>query len=457
MDVGGASDRVRLIDEIAEENANIQKKSHGGKVGGLTIFTAAIFIVGDMAGSGVLALPRAVVDSGWIGLVLIVVCAFISAYTGVVLGRCWVIIKDRFPEKYATDHVRYPYPAIGYEAAGIYTRYIITFCVNFTLFGVSTVFLLLAADNMQSLLNEANVNMSFCYWLPILAAILCPFTWFGTPKDFWPIAAGAFIATAIACVLLFIQIFIDYDPSTKVEHKSTDFTNFFLAFGTILFAFGGHAVFPTIQHDMKRPENFPRTVFLSYSVILTEYLPIAAAGYFIFGNQFFTQDTDNILSLLSDNGLTVAVTVLITCHLVCGFIIVINPFCQELEELFKIPLEFNWKRVVLRTIVCAFVLFVAETIPSFGAILSLIGGSTVTFLTFVFPSFFYIRLNRMRSPKEAWGGRKMQLYEYILHGEIIMVGVLGAIASTYSAIDSIATGASRFTVPCYVNVTAAHQ
>ena len=37
---------------------------HGEKLKGLTVVTAAIFIVGDMAGSGVLALPRAVVDSG---------------------------------------------------------------------------------------------------------------------------------------------------------------------------------------------------------------------------------------------------------------------------------------------------------------------------------------------------------------------------------------------------------
>ena len=60
--------------------------------------------------------------TGWIGLVLIAVCALISAYTGVILGRCWVIIKDRFPDKYAKDHIRYPYPAIGFEAAGIYAR-----------------------------------------------------------------------------------------------------------------------------------------------------------------------------------------------------------------------------------------------------------------------------------------------------------------------------------------------
>lgn len=36
--------------------------------------------------------------------------------------------------------------------------------------------------------------------------------------------------------------------------------------------------------------------------------------------------------------------------------------------------------------------FVGETIPKFGKILSLVGGSTITLLTFVFPSLFYMIL-----------------------------------------------------------------
>ena len=38
------------------------------------------------------------------------------------------------------------------------------------------------------------------------------------------------------------------------------------------------------------------------------------------------------------------------------------------------------------------VLFVAESIPHFGNLLALVGGSTNTLLTFAFPSVFYIRL-----------------------------------------------------------------
>lgn len=38
----------------------------------------------------------------------------------------------------------------------------------------------------------------------------------------------------------------------------------------------------------------------------------------------------------------------------------------------------------------AFLLFVGETVPSFGSILDLVGGSTITCLTFIMPPLLYI-------------------------------------------------------------------
>ena len=42
------------------------------------------------------------------------------------------------------------------------------------------------------------------------------------------------------------------------------------------------------------------------------------------------------------------------------------------------------------------VLFVAQSIPHFGAILSLVGGSTTTLLAYICPPLFYLKLCRMR-------------------------------------------------------------
>ena len=50
----------------------------------------------------------------------------------------------------------------------------------------------------------------------------------------------------------------------------------------------------------------------------------------------------------------------------------------------------------------ACLLFIAETVPSFGAILDLIGASTVTLLTFIFPPYFYMRLADASLDKKEW-------------------------------------------------------
>lgn len=60
--------------------------------------------------------------------------------------------------------------------------------------------------------------------------------------------------------------------------------------------------------------------------------------------------------------------------------------------------EFGWKRVVVRSLITAIVIFTAESCPKFGNILALVGGSSVTLNTFVFPSVFYWKLGRQKGP-----------------------------------------------------------
>ncbi|XP_071842936.1 uncharacterized protein [Apostichopus japonicus] len=442
MDNEAKLENVPLINGVHPDNVHT--------IRGLTVVTASLFIIGEMAGSGVLALPKAVLDSGWIGIVMILVCAVMSAYTGFILGRCWTILQDRFP--IYKQQTRFPYPAIGYETYGNKGRYLVSFCVNATLFGVGTVFLLIASENIQELLTTLHKDFSFCALLPIIAVCLWPITWLGTPKDFWPVAIGAMCATATACLAMFIQILLDRNASETPTYPPSGFSDFFLAFGVILFAFGGHAAFPTIQHDMRNPKDFSKVVTVAYAGIVCMYLPVSTAGYFVYGDK----NEDNILGVLSASWLTTTATCLITVHLIMGFIIVINPLSQEVEDFLGIDKAFNWKRVINRTVIMGLILFVAETIPQFGAILSLVGGSTVTLLTFVFPSLFYLKLCSTSCPNQTYSRIPLPLYQWIIHYEIIFVGIVGGISSSYSAINAIATGDAQFTVPCYVNATAAH-
>jgi amino acid permease len=75
--------------------------------------------------------------------------------------------------------------------------------------------------------------------------------------------------TSLAVVLIIVGALIDAPTcAPEAYHPPIKFERFFLAFGTIMFAYGGHGAFPTIQHDMRKPYQFNRSVWLSYSSLL---------------------------------------------------------------------------------------------------------------------------------------------------------------------------------------------
>jgi hypothetical protein len=47
------------------------------------------------------------------------------------------------------------------------------------------VFLLLAAQNLQSLFDAIHAHLPVCVWIVIVAAVLLGPCWLGTPKDSW--------------------------------------------------------------------------------------------------------------------------------------------------------------------------------------------------------------------------------------------------------------------------------
>ncbi|XP_076444879.1 uncharacterized protein LOC143282888 isoform X2 [Babylonia areolata] len=414
---------------------------------GMSMLMTAVFMVGEMAGSGVLALPFAVEATGWIGLVLIPMCGLISSYTGGILGQCWQLLQQRYPDM--RGPVRYPYPAIGMKTFGKPGRIIISASINFTLFGVSCVFLLLAAQNVHSVCVDHHLtNLPFCYWLIILLGLMYPLCLLGTPKDFKFVAMLASAATSAACVILVVLMFLDQkDDPRPVVHAKIEWLPFAGAFGTICFAFGGHPTFPTFQNDMREPHKFSKACMIAYSVMVVLYLPVATAGYFLYGNLV----QENILQTVSAGAGLIVIQVFITIHLFCSFIIVINPLCQELEEFFKVPLHFGYKRVLLRTGVVGLVLVVAESVPHFGAILSLIGASSTALLAYIAPPICYFKLCRM---KGDWPEIHVSPAVKVALWEIGVVTALAGCVATYSAFtDLLSPGA--FTVPCFVNVTAA--
>ena len=129
---------------------------------------------------------------------------------------------------------------------------------------------------------------------------------------------------------------------------------------------------------------------------------------------------------------------------------------------------------------------VALSVPHFGIILSLVGATTITATNFIFPPLFYLLLSRQRSRSyndlsyitesqerirsqrepgnflsydsvedPRWVNFDIPFHIKLLLIEIMVIGVIGGVASVYSTIQALIDGSSGFTTPCFSNWAAA--
>ncbi|KAH7724128.1 Protein Y32F6A.4 [Aphelenchoides avenae] len=426
---------------------------------GMHWFVAGLFVVGDMAGAGIVALPTALVQTQFYpGLIVMAIMTICATSSAVLLGRCWSILLKWWPE-YRT-HCRKPYAEIGLRAAGTTLRNIVSLCINVTQFGASVVLLLLASKNIRDFIDaQFEVYVSVCLVVVVVAIALLPLTFLKSPEDFWWVVMAGMASTAVAVVLLTIGAARDYGGCAP-QRAMPGFhaTNYFLAFGTVLFTYGGHSAFPTIQHDMRKPHEFTKSAILAFTVITIFYAPVAISGSFAYGNSL----RHSMINSVQTSWIQQATNLMITAHCLLTIILIANPLNQEMEELFDTPHHFGWKRVAVRTGVMVAIVFVAESVPTFGPLLDLMGGSTVTLTSLIFPVIFYIYLRAGETRREEKGGDPFDLspptfsemvqntsrWTLIGCGFVIVFGLLGGGAASYAAVRELSS--QQFEIPCYV-------
>ncbi|KIH52605.1 hypothetical protein ANCDUO_17291 [Ancylostoma duodenale] len=113
-----AKGRLSISDPTMEENKSEKHRNTKG----ISWPMAAIFIVGDMMGAGMIAIPLAVVNAGLLpGVAIIILAAIFTGYTGIQLGENWALMQKRWPEY--KEHCRRPYPEMAYRAMGPKAKY----------------------------------------------------------------------------------------------------------------------------------------------------------------------------------------------------------------------------------------------------------------------------------------------------------------------------------------------
>ncbi|KAE9415653.1 hypothetical protein Angca_002669, partial [Angiostrongylus cantonensis] len=446
---------VHCYSEMCMSNAAVGAPLHPEKKLGWIV--TAIFIVADMVGGGVVAMPVAFKQSGLLGgVIFMIVIAMVFEYTGYQLGKVWCKMMHRYPH---LKVCRKPFPEMAKRTMGPGMERFTSVMVNVTLFGVAVVYLLLSSNILHYFVGRfADIQTGMCTVIVTLAFIILPSTFLKSPADFWGIVVLAMLTTVISVVSIHVGIAIDMSSCfPEVGYPEQTSGTIILSLGIFLFAFSGHFVFPTIQHDMKNPHDFTKSVVAGFLLVIILYMPLSVFGYVVYGRSLESSVIYSIQTVINFS-LELGANLMIAIHCIMTLVIVINPLNQEVEHYLKVSHAFGKGRVLTRTTVLLLVLFVALSVPDFSPVMNLVGASTIPIGCVLLPVLFYLWCEA--STEEEWRKghipsamdviRRTDKTVLIVNFFILGVAFVGGILGTMQGFDKLAK--AEFTTPCYFRI-----
>ncbi|CAD5217486.1 unnamed protein product [Bursaphelenchus xylophilus] len=432
-----------------------------------------IFLAGEMAGAGAIALPIAVRSlEFYFGLIFMAISAIMATYCGVILGRSWLILQKHWPEY--RFHCRDPYAQIGLRSHGRWMKIAVDVVLNFGMFCCGVLLMVIVSKNINDAFKQFfKHNFDYCYVAVIVTAIITPFCYLKSPQDFWWAIILGMVCTLLAVLFSLGGVVNDIGLcQDSLTLPAFDVTDACTHLGSILFAYGGHACFPTIQNDMKEPFKFKYSSILAYTFISILYFPLS-----IMANLAYNENLGpSVINNLQIEWIQQSVNLLITAHCMFAVILIMNPVMQTAEELLKAPQEFGLHRVAIRSSLMLLALVVVETFPEFGPLMGLLGGTIVSTTSFLFPVLFYLTLNvldkqmsndnvdksqREKPLKAVANGESDSERISLIQGiketprlELICLGATFAIAFIVMVVTTIAAtkdlATASFKMPCYL-------
>ncbi|KAK9498655.1 hypothetical protein O3M35_003236 [Rhynocoris fuscipes] len=380
----------------------------------LTLFFATCCIIDLFGIFPVIALPRTIIDCGWIGIPLALFLFFIQIYTSIMLGRCWIIAEKL--QKNISEKQRYPYSALMELAYGRNAGRLVTVILGLAVIGACVPNLILASQNLQLIglkLSTYQMDFSYCYWLLILGLICCPLMWIGTPKDLkWVGVISA--VSVLSTSLLTWYCLMDTDSEEETIVPPPSWKSVVIAYGILAFQFDVHPMLLTIQVDMKNKNELGIAILIAFLISGGLFLITSALCYTRYGTRIHYNTLQGL-----DGSTALYVDFVIVCiQIVLSVVVGASPLFQDLEEILHIPSGFGWKRCVLRTLVVLIAVTLAEAIPRFDLIMGLLGGSLMGQLMFIYPPLMYNRLRSLHARSTVQHNNSTIIKQFTPYGTV---------------------------------------
>ncbi|XP_071791836.1 uncharacterized protein [Asterias amurensis] len=417
----------------------------------LNMPVVVIMITGKVVGGGLLLVPIALSNMGWYGFIFLFLCCVTSAFTGVLLSRSWLVLMRWYPDEYLDEINRHPYPSIGYVAFGDAGRRVTAILTAIYGFGFTVASYLLVADVVQLIFVKLlHVQVSMCALIATAVLSAAPLLWFGSPKDMIIVCIVSGSTSVLGYLSLGIGSLLDIGAYPDTVHAKPTVFSVLGSLGLIMTAFGGQFVIPTIQHDMKNPEDMPISAIMGYCGIGVIYATLGLVSCLVYGDLFEVVGSDSIIDLITTESFQFIAIVCISIHMLIAGVLLNNPLFQDLENYLDIPYTITWKRILLRSVFSILVVCVALSVPSFSSYLAVVGGAIAALVNGILPCVVYVRLASMEAPAGKKPEGPLKWYFTLAILTVIVLSTCGGLVSTVTGITNLINNENNSTLPCYI-------
>ncbi|PHT50200.1 hypothetical protein CQW23_09947 [Capsicum baccatum] len=372
-----------------------------------------------LSGVGILSTPYALSSGGWLSIILLLFIACTTFYTSLLIKRCMDF-----------DPTITSYPDIGDRAFGTSGRILVSVFMNLELYMVATGFLIIAGDNIHSLLPDVN----FEFWglevggkqgfVIIVALVILPTVLLKNMSILAYVSASAVLATLVIIGSIFWAA--TYDGIGF--HKSGLLVNWGgipLSFSLYAFCYCAHPVFPTLYTSMKKPKHFSKVMLLCFMFSTVTYASIAVLGYSMFGSDVESQITLNLQTEKFSSRLGIYTTLI---NPMAKYALMMTPIINRFEEHLQYCCSKKSLSYLTRTILVISSVIVALTIPFFGYLMSLVGAFLSVTTSILLPCSCYLKIT---------GTHRKLNFELVIIGFTMLIGIIIFVTGTYTSMADI--------------------
>ncbi|KAM6571015.1 hypothetical protein CsatA_015095 [Cannabis sativa] len=385
---------------------------------GTTILRTCFNGINALSGVGILSIPYALSEGGWLSLILLFLVAILCWYTGLLLQRC----MDANP-------LIKTYPDIGDVAFGSKGRALISLFMYMELYLVAVEFLILGGDSLDKLFPNTSFRIgSFKIrgergFVVLTGLAILPTTWLKSLGILAYVSAGGVLASALMVVCVFWAGAVD-GVGFHEEGQLLKVGGLPTTISLIVFCYCGHAVFPTLSNSMKDRSQFSKVLLVCFITSTINYGTMAILGYLMFGNNLKSQVTLN-LPIRKISSQIAIYTALI--NPLTKYAVIVTPIATAIEEKYS----FQKNRVIsilVRSLIVLSTMLVAVLVPFFGYVMAFIGAFLSVTVSMLFPCMFYLKINKVA---------RTLSFELVMIGGIVVTGFFVGVMGTYLSLKQI--------------------